>query len=185
MPNTHTGPGAGRWEGGGVQTSGRYNLYLFGGVVSFASKFLKVVAMSSAEAEYAAASQTCREMTYIRNVCGDLGLVLRGRLCLAVDNTAAIAICENPGVTARNKHFSDAVHYVRHEYDHGRIRLVFVTTDKQRAVAASPHSHTPPCLRARAPHASNHWPSPPPHTLGSCPSSRSLYSVLWLLFIVV
>ena len=26
MPNTHTGPGAGRWEGGGVQTSGRYNL---------------------------------------------------------------------------------------------------------------------------------------------------------------
>ena len=89
--------------------------------------------MSSAEAEYAAASQTCREMTYIRNVCGDLGLVLRGRLCLAVDNTAAIAICENPGVTARNKHFSDAVHYVRHEYDHGRIRLVFVTTDKQRA----------------------------------------------------
>ena len=69
----------------------------------------------------------------IRNVCGDLGLVLRGRLCLAVDNTAAIAICENPGVTARNKHFSDAVHYVRHEYDHGRIRLVFVTTDKQRA----------------------------------------------------
>jgi hypothetical protein len=70
----------------------------------------------SAEAEYAAASQTCREMTYIRNVCGDLGLVLRGRLCLAVDNTAAIAICENPGVTARNKHFSDAVHYVRHEW---------------------------------------------------------------------
>ena len=101
--------------------------------MSFASKFLKVVAMSSAEAEYAAASQTCREMTYIRNVCGDLGLVLRGRLCLAVDNTAAIDICENPGVTARNKHFSDAVHYVRHEYDHGRIRLVFVTTDKQRA----------------------------------------------------
>ena len=100
---------------------------------SFASKFLKVVAISSAEAEYAAASQTCREMTYVRNVCGDLGLVLRGRLCLAVDNTAAIAICENPGVTARNKHFSDAVHYVRHEYDHGRIRLVFVTTDKQRA----------------------------------------------------
>ena len=36
-----------------------YVVYLFGGVVSFASKFLKVVAMSSAEAEYAAASQTC------------------------------------------------------------------------------------------------------------------------------
>ena len=51
-----------------------YIVYLFGGVVSFASKYLKIVAMSSAEAEYAAASQTCREMTYIRNVCSDLGL---------------------------------------------------------------------------------------------------------------
>ena len=31
MPNTHTGPGAGRWEGGGVQTSGRYNLMFYVG----------------------------------------------------------------------------------------------------------------------------------------------------------
>ena len=45
----------------GTKVNG-YAVYLFGGVVSFASKFLKVVAMSSAEAEYAAASQTCREM---------------------------------------------------------------------------------------------------------------------------
>ena len=38
-----------------------YIVYLFGGVVSFASKYLKIVAMSSAEAEYAAASSpsTC------------------------------------------------------------------------------------------------------------------------------
>ena len=42
-------------------------------IVSFAAKFLKVVALSSAEAEYAAASQTCREITFIRNVCDDLG----------------------------------------------------------------------------------------------------------------
>ena len=29
IPHTHAGPGAGRWEGGGVQTSGRYNLLRF------------------------------------------------------------------------------------------------------------------------------------------------------------
>ena len=90
--------------------------------------------MSSAEAEYAAASQTCREMTYIRNVCGDLGLVLRGRLCLAVDNTAAIDICENPGVTARNKHFSDAVHYVpRDRRSHPEGGCAYVSTSTSRA----------------------------------------------------
>ena len=110
-----------------------YALYLFGGLVSFSSKHLKIVALSSAEAEYAAAAQTAREMTFVRNLCADLGLLLKGRLCLTVDNEAAIAICENPGVTARNKHFSDQVHYVRHEYDHGRLRLVYVSTDLQRA----------------------------------------------------
>ena len=101
--------------------------------MSFASKLLKVVALSSAEAEYAAASQTCREVAFIRNICSDLGLVLDGRLCLAVDNMAAIAITENEGVTGRNKHFDDATHYVRHAYDYGKIRLVFVPTDKQKA----------------------------------------------------
>ena len=110
-----------------------YVVYLFGGVVSYASKHLKIVALSSAEAEYAAAAQTAREMTFIRNLCADLGLLLKGRLCLTVDNEAAIAICENPGVTARNKHFSDQVHYVRHEFEHGRLRIVFVSTDLQRA----------------------------------------------------
>ena len=110
-----------------------YVVYLFGGVVSFASKYLKIVAMSSAEAEYAAASQTCREMTYIRNVCSDLGLDLKGPLILGVDNEAAIAITENPGITARNKHFDDQIHYVRHEFEHLRVRVVYVPTDKQRA----------------------------------------------------
>ena len=110
-----------------------YAVYLFGGLVSFASKRLKIVAMSSAEAEYAAAAHTAREMTFVRSLCADLGLILHGRLCLTVDNEAAIAICENPGVTARNKHFEDQVHYVRHEYDYGRLRLIYVSTDLQKA----------------------------------------------------
>ena len=110
-----------------------YIVFLFGGVISFASKYLKIVAMSSAEAEYAAASQTCREMAYIRHVCLDLGLTLTGPLCVGVDNTAAISICENPGITARNKHFDDQIHYIRHDYDHQRARMIYVPTDRQRA----------------------------------------------------
>ena len=117
----------------GTYSAYGYVVYLYGGVVSFAAKFLKVVALSSAEAEYAAASQTCREITFIRNVCDDLGVTLRGRLCIGVDNTAAISIIENPGVIARNKHFDDSMHYIRSEYTHSRIRPLFVTTDKQRA----------------------------------------------------
>ena len=42
-------------------------------------------------------------MAFVRHVCSDLGLELQGPLCLGVDNKAAIAICENAGVTGRNK----------------------------------------------------------------------------------
>ena len=60
-------------------------VYFYGGPIAFSSKRLKVVALSSAEAEYAAASYTCKEIVFIRNVCNDLGVQLDGPAVLAVD----------------------------------------------------------------------------------------------------
>ena len=110
-----------------------YVVYLYGGPISFTSKRLNVVAMSSAEAEYAAASAACRELTFVRNVLTDLGFKLQGPTVLAVDNQAAIAIAENIGVTARNKHFKDCIHYFRHEVEHRSVLPKFVGTKFQRA----------------------------------------------------
>ena len=110
-----------------------YVVYLFGAPVSFASKRLKVIAHSSAEAEYAAASYAAREVVFVRNVLGDLGFSVSGPTVLAVDNQAAIKIAENMGVTSRTKHFTDAVHYIRHLVDHRVVRLTFVRTDAQHA----------------------------------------------------
>ena len=90
-----------------------YVCYMYGAPVAFASKLLKVVALSTAEAEYAAASYTCREVQFVRNVCDDLGVTLHGDLVMCVDNTAAIDIGNNMGVTQHTKHFTDAVHYFR------------------------------------------------------------------------
>ena len=91
-----------------------YCVFMYGGLISFAAKRLKVIALSSAEAEYAAASYTSKEVMFVRNVCDSLGIKLNGPTILAVDNEAAIKIADNRGVTARNKHFQDAVHYIRH-----------------------------------------------------------------------
>ena len=110
-----------------------YSVHLFGGPISFASKSLKVVALSSAEAEYAAASYTCREIQFVRNLQNDLGVKISGPTVLAVDNQAAIKIAQNMGVTARNKHFLDAIHYFRHQVDHQVVHPTFVTTINQWA----------------------------------------------------
>ena len=110
-----------------------YSVTLFGGVVSFASKQLKTVAFSSCEAEYAAASYACKEIEFIRNICDDMGVTLRDRLILAVDNTAAIDIANDVGVSGRTKHFDRAIHYFRDLTQTRRVIPVFVTTHNQRA----------------------------------------------------
>ena len=46
-----------------------YVVFLHGGPVAFAAKRLKVIAHSSAEAEYAAASYASKEVAFVRNVC--------------------------------------------------------------------------------------------------------------------
>ena len=108
-------------------------VYLYGGPISFVSKRLKVIALSSAEAEYAAAAYTCKEIVFVRNLCDFLGVKLAGPTTIAVDNQAAIKITQNLGVTGRNKHFQDSIHYFRHLYDHKIVDPVYVTTRNQYA----------------------------------------------------
>ena len=110
-----------------------YVFYFMGAPVSYISKHLRVVALSSAEAEYAAASYACKEIVFIRNVLTDLGFKISSPTVLAVDNKAAISIAENLGVTARNKHFNDAIHYFRHLVDHRIVVPTHVVTKYQRA----------------------------------------------------
>ena len=110
-----------------------YVIYFFGSIVSYASKHMKIVALSSAEAEYAASAYTCKEIQFIRNVLKDLEYDISSPTILAVDNEAAIKIANNLGVTARNKHFKDTLHYFRQLVDHRVILPVHVSEKFQRA----------------------------------------------------
>ena len=110
-----------------------YGIYLYGGLISFASKQLKTVAHSSCEAEYAAASFTCKEIEFVRNICADMGVELRQRLVLAVDNTAAIDVAHDVGVSGRTKHFTRAIHYFRDLTQLRRIIPAYVQTTHQKA----------------------------------------------------
>ena len=110
-----------------------YGIYIYGGLISFASKQLKTVAHSSCEAEYAAASYTSKEVEFVRNICRDLGMELKDRLVVGVDNTAAIDIAHDVGVSGRTKHFDRAIHYFRDLTQLRRIIPAFVNTHQQRA----------------------------------------------------
>ena len=62
-----------------------------------------------------------------------MGVSLQGRLVLALDNTAAITIAHDVGVSGRTKHFDRAIHYLRDLTQLRRILPIFVSTDRQRA----------------------------------------------------
>ena len=107
-----------------------YVLFLANGPISFASKTCKS-ADSSCEAEYTAAAAACRDINFIRILCTDLGFPLQGRLALAVDNTAAIDVAQNMGVTGRNKHYGREIHYFREEVHLRRVVGQWIPTKFQ------------------------------------------------------
>ena len=110
-----------------------YGIYLYGSLISYASKQLKTVAFSSCEAEYAAGSFACKEIEFVRYICADMGVVLNGRLVLAVDNTACMDIAFDVGVSGRTKHYDRAIHYMRDLTQYKRVLPVYVRTELQRA----------------------------------------------------
>ena len=62
-----------------------------------------------------------------------MGVPLHGRLVLAVDNTACIAVAHDVGVSQRTKHFARAIHYLRDLTQQRRVLPFHVATDLQRA----------------------------------------------------
>ena len=117
---------------GGKAPAYGFCCFLANGPVSFAAKKLKS-AESSCEAEYSAAYQAAREISFLRNVLEDIGFGTMGATVLGVDNTAAIDVANDYGVTARTKHFERVVHFLRETVSDLRIKLVFVRTVNQLA----------------------------------------------------
>jgi len=72
-------------------------------------------------------------VVFIRNVLVDLGFSLNHPTVVCVDNRASIEIAHNIGVTSRNKHFIDAIHYFRHLVDHCVVVPAHVLAQYERA----------------------------------------------------
>ena len=110
-----------------------YVVFLCGGMISFAAKNMTVVAQSSCEAEYVATAYTCKELDFVRNLCSELDIGLSHPAMLMVDNSAAIDIIKDRGVSGRTKHFNLGLHYTRNAYEERKVLPLFVRTKNQAA----------------------------------------------------
>ena len=83
-----------------------YIYVLNGGAVSWCSSKQEVVAASTCEAEYIAASEAAHEGIWMKELITDLGVVpsASGPMTLFCDNTGAIAIAKEPRFHRKTKH---------------------------------------------------------------------------------
>jgi hypothetical protein len=92
-----------------------------------------VVALSSCEAEYIAASTTACQGVWLRRLLADLTKKEVQKVSLKIDNQAAISLCKNPVHHVRSKHIDTRFYYIRECIEEGMIKVQRVNTNDQLA----------------------------------------------------
>eukprot|EP00253_Pinus_taeda_P036535 PITA_36535 len=114
-------------------TSG-YVFNLFGGAVSWMSKKQFVVALSTIEAEYMAATHASKEAVWLQRFCSSMGLV-QGAIRIDYDSQSAIFLAKNPAYHSKTKYIDVQYHFVRDMIEDKKVLLVKVDTLKNIADA--------------------------------------------------
>ncbi|GJW96001.1 retrotransposon protein, putative, ty1-copia subclass [Tanacetum coccineum] len=109
----------------------RYVFLLNEGVVDWKSTKQSIFATSSTNVEYIAAFDASKEAVWIRKFIFGLGVVPTDEepINMYCDNTGAIAIAKDYGVTKGARHFRAKVHYLRETIEIGDVKIENVHTD--------------------------------------------------------
>eukprot|EP00253_Pinus_taeda_P034032 PITA_34032 len=112
-------------------TSG-YVFTLAGGAISCMSKLQNIVALSTTEAEYIAASHACKEAVWLKGLVGEFGR-LQDNIRLLCDSQSATHLAKNPTYHSKSKHIPIKYHFVRHVITERGVSLEKVHTKENCA----------------------------------------------------
>lgn len=105
-----------------------YVTIVAGGAVSWSSKKQQTVALSTAEAEYVAATHIAKQVLWHRTLFDELDFSHPSTSTIFTDNQAAISISHHPEFHSRTKHIDIAHHFLRDLITQGEINTVYVNT---------------------------------------------------------
>ena len=108
-------------------------IYLLGVPISWKSKGMKSVALSSSEAEYVALSEAAKEVKFIYQVLRSMGVKVKLPIVVRVDNIGAIFMAENVAVSQRTKHIDVRYCFVQEFVMDGFLKIIFVRTGDNHA----------------------------------------------------
>ena len=112
-----------------------YVFIMNGGAVSWKSSKQSVVAQSTTESEYVAASEAAKEAAWMKKFIDELGVVpsIQDPLEIFCDNEGAIALAKEPRSHQRTRHIHRRFNYIRDEVASGDICIRKVHTDHNLA----------------------------------------------------
>mmetsp|Transcript_30938 Transcript_30938/g.64147 ORF Transcript_30938/g.64147 Transcript_30938/m.64147 type:complete len:333 (+) Transcript_30938:1777-2775(+) len=93
----------------------------------------QVVALSSAEAEYYAASVAGTDVSYLRLLCSDLGYTQGAPTILFEDNMACIYMSQSSAMYHKARHIDTRVYHLRELCRRGEMKLEKVSSELQAA----------------------------------------------------
>jgi hypothetical protein len=106
--------------------------FSFGSAIfSWSSKKQEVIAQSTIEAEYVAATVAVNQAIWIRKLMADLQMEQKESTQILVDNQAAISIAKNPVFHGKTKHFKLKLYFLREVQREGEIQLIYCKTENQ------------------------------------------------------
>ncbi|KAJ0440609.1 putative RNA-directed DNA polymerase [Helianthus annuus] len=110
------------------------NLFSIGtGAVSWCSKKQEVVALSTTEAEYIAATAASCQATWLRKILIELGQEQKEATPIFCDNMSTVFLSKNQAYHGRSKHIDIKYHFIRNLVEGGQIELKSCYTEEQVA----------------------------------------------------
>jgi hypothetical protein len=113
------------------KSTGGYLIKMNGDSVNWSSRKQRTVALSSAEAEYMAISETAKEAKWIKQLLQEMKVT--NNITILTDNQAAKQIATNDIYHDRTKHIDIRYHFVRNDIANGVYDIKWISTRVQLA----------------------------------------------------
>ena len=110
-----------------------YVVIIAGGAVTWSSKKQQTVALSTAEAEYIAATHIAKQVLWHHSLYQELNFTLPSTSTIFTDNQATIAISHHPKFHTHTKHIDINYHFLQDLVFTGTINTVYVNTNNNLA----------------------------------------------------
>ena len=107
--------------------------FLGDNTITWQSQKQKIVALSSCEAEYIAASTGACQGMWLARLLAELKGEEANTVTLKIDNESAIALSKNPVFHDRSKYIDIRYHFIRECVEEDRVRLQSIGTTEQLA----------------------------------------------------